>query len=112
MMTIGYGDKVPLTWSGRLLACVSAMFTVSFFALPAVSTKYLISNLSWIIYSAFQNLSDFFSVLGYIRIRFCSESSAAATTETFQQANTSCCYPHTGNLSYKYFIFVLHTYLF
>lgn len=35
MMTIGYGDKVPLTWSGRLLACVSAMFTVSFFALPA-----------------------------------------------------------------------------
>lgn len=35
MMTIGYGDKVPVTWSGRLLACVSAMFTVSFFALPA-----------------------------------------------------------------------------
>ncbi|XP_035211110.1 potassium voltage-gated channel subfamily KQT member 1-like [Stegodyphus dumicola] len=35
MMTIGYGDKVPLTWSGRLLACLSAMFTVSFFALPA-----------------------------------------------------------------------------
>nr|XP_042895092.1 potassium voltage-gated channel subfamily KQT member 1 isoform X3 [Parasteatoda tepidariorum] len=35
MMTIGYGDKVPLTWSGRLLACISALFTVSFFALPA-----------------------------------------------------------------------------
>ncbi|GFS46384.1 potassium voltage-gated channel subfamily KQT member 1, partial [Nephila pilipes] len=35
MMTIGYGDKVPLTWTGRLLACISALFTVSFFALPA-----------------------------------------------------------------------------
>ncbi|XP_054717930.1 potassium voltage-gated channel subfamily KQT member 1-like [Uloborus diversus] len=35
MMTIGYGDKVPLTWSGRLLACASALLTVSFFALPA-----------------------------------------------------------------------------
>lgn len=35
MMTIGYGDKVPHTWAGRVLACVSAMFTVSFFALPA-----------------------------------------------------------------------------
>ena len=58
MMTIGYGDKVPLTWSGRLLACVSAMFTVSFFALPAVSTN--LSNFYLlIINSKFQVLKRF-----------------------------------------------------
>lgn len=94
MMTIGYGDKVPLTWSGRLLACVSAMFTVSFFALPAVSTNI------YLIYLEYSGVyfRTWFSVLGYIRIGFCSESSAAATTEAFQQANTSCCYPYTGTL--------------
>ncbi|XP_023237636.1 potassium voltage-gated channel subfamily KQT member 1-like isoform X1 [Centruroides sculpturatus] len=35
MTTIGYGDKVPSTTAGKILAAICALFTVSFFALPA-----------------------------------------------------------------------------
>ncbi|XP_034016042.1 LOW QUALITY PROTEIN: potassium voltage-gated channel subfamily KQT member 4 [Thalassophryne amazonica] len=35
LTTIGYGDKAPRTWQGRLLAAVFALLGVSFFALPA-----------------------------------------------------------------------------
>ncbi|XP_068603647.1 potassium voltage-gated channel subfamily KQT member 4 [Brachionichthys hirsutus] len=35
LTTIGYGDKVPRTWQGRLLAAGFALLGVSFFALPA-----------------------------------------------------------------------------
>ncbi|KAJ8395792.1 hypothetical protein AAFF_G00028390 [Aldrovandia affinis] len=35
LTTIGYGDKTPRTWLGRLLAAVFALLGVSFFALPA-----------------------------------------------------------------------------
>nr|CAB3258116.1 KCNQ4/5 voltage gated potassium channel subunit isoform 2 [Phallusia mammillata] len=35
LTTIGYGDKVPKTWIGRLIACCFAILGVSFFALPA-----------------------------------------------------------------------------
>ncbi len=38
LTTIGYGDKTPHTWQGRLLAACFALLGVSFFALPAVST--------------------------------------------------------------------------
>lgn len=38
LTTIGYGDKTPRTWQGRLLAACFALLGVSFFALPAVST--------------------------------------------------------------------------
>ncbi len=38
LTTIGYGDKTPKTWAGRLLAGTFALIGVSFFALPAVST--------------------------------------------------------------------------
>ena len=37
LTTIGYGDKVPKTWNGRLLAATFSMIGVAFFALPAVS---------------------------------------------------------------------------
>lgn len=36
LTTIGYGDKTPKTWAGRLLAGMFALIGVSFFALPAV----------------------------------------------------------------------------
>lgn len=37
LTTIGYGDKYPQTWNGRLLAATFTLIGVSFFALPAVS---------------------------------------------------------------------------
>lgn len=38
MTTIGYGDVVPQTWIGRIVASCFAIFAISFFALPAVIT--------------------------------------------------------------------------
>ncbi|CAB1329558.1 unnamed protein product [Coregonus sp. 'balchen'] len=35
LTTIGYGDKFPKTWNGRLLASMFSMIGVAFFALPA-----------------------------------------------------------------------------
>ncbi|TMS35165.1 hypothetical protein L596_002620 [Steinernema carpocapsae] len=35
MTTIGYGDVVPQTWVGRIVASCFAIFAISFFALPA-----------------------------------------------------------------------------
>lgn len=42
LTTIGYGDKVPKTWNGRLLAATFSMIGVAFFALPAVSVEALV----------------------------------------------------------------------
>lgn len=39
LATIGYGDKTPKTWEGRLIAATFSLIGVSFFALPAVSTS-------------------------------------------------------------------------
>ena len=36
--TIGYGDTVPQTWMGKIVASCFSVFAISFFALPAVST--------------------------------------------------------------------------
>ncbi|XP_033741569.1 potassium voltage-gated channel subfamily KQT member 1-like [Pecten maximus] len=33
--TIGYGDTVPMTWMGRIVASCFSVFAISFFALPA-----------------------------------------------------------------------------
>lgn len=38
LATIGYGDKTPKTWEGRLIAATFSLIGVSFFALPAVSS--------------------------------------------------------------------------
>ncbi|KAM3841012.1 LOW QUALITY PROTEIN: potassium voltage-gated channel subfamily KQT member 3 [Vipera latastei] len=35
LATIGYGDKTPKTWEGRLIAAAFSLIGVSFFALPA-----------------------------------------------------------------------------
>ncbi|OXB66372.1 hypothetical protein ASZ78_011906 [Callipepla squamata] len=35
LTTIGYGDKTPQTWLGRMLAATFALLGISFFALPA-----------------------------------------------------------------------------
>ncbi|NXX80003.1 KCNQ4 protein, partial [Urocolius indicus] len=35
LTTIGYGDKTPQTWLGRMLAAAFALLGISFFALPA-----------------------------------------------------------------------------
>jgi len=38
LCTVGYGDAVPVTWIGKLVAASCAIMGISFFALPAVST--------------------------------------------------------------------------
>ncbi|POI25231.1 hypothetical protein CIB84_011019, partial [Bambusicola thoracicus] len=42
LATIGYGDKTPKTWEGRLIAATFSLIGVSFFALPAVSNFFLL----------------------------------------------------------------------
>ena len=37
--TIGYGDTVPKTWIGKIVASCFSVFAISFFALPAVIQK-------------------------------------------------------------------------
>lgn len=46
--TIGYGDTVPQTWLGKIVASCFSVFAISFFALPAVSIKI---NYLYIIYT-------------------------------------------------------------
>jgi len=36
LCTVGYGDAVPSTWPGKLIAAFCAILGISFFALPAV----------------------------------------------------------------------------
>jgi len=40
--TIGYGDTVPQTWPGKIVASCFSVFAISFFALPAVSYNFLL----------------------------------------------------------------------
>ncbi|KRF80152.1 uncharacterized protein Dvir_GJ20164, isoform B [Drosophila virilis] len=35
LCTVGYGDMVPITWQGKLIASCCALLGISFFALPA-----------------------------------------------------------------------------
>lgn len=41
LCTVGYGDMVPITWQGKLIASCCALLGISFFALPAVSSRLL-----------------------------------------------------------------------
>lgn len=45
LCTVGYGDMVPQTWQGKVIASFCALLGISFFALPAVSiVAIIISN--------------------------------------------------------------------
>jgi hypothetical protein len=44
LCTVGYGDTVPITWPGKLIAAFCAVLGVSFFALPAVSVLYRLNS--------------------------------------------------------------------
>lgn len=47
LCTVGYGDMVPETWQGKLIASFCALLGISFFALPAVSfINYLILKIT------------------------------------------------------------------
>jgi hypothetical protein len=48
--TIGYGDIVPKTWLGRIVASCFAVFAISFFALPAVSCVAMVFGFRLLIY--------------------------------------------------------------
>ncbi len=39
LCTVGYGDMVPETWQGKIIASFCALLGISFFALPAVSLR-------------------------------------------------------------------------
>ena len=39
LCTVGYGDAVPITWKGKVIASGCALLGISFFALPAVRSK-------------------------------------------------------------------------
>lgn len=41
LCTVGYGDMVPETWQGKIIASFCALLGISFFALPAVSTAHM-----------------------------------------------------------------------
>lgn len=50
--TIGYGDTVPQTWMGKIVASCFSVFAISFFALPAVSISFkIVSRVFWHTYS-------------------------------------------------------------
>jgi hypothetical protein len=41
LCTVGYGDAVPETWQGKVIASFCALLGISFFALPAVSHSHI-----------------------------------------------------------------------
>lgn len=43
LCTVGYGDTVPVTWAGKVIASFCAILGISFFALPAVSWSHISS---------------------------------------------------------------------
>lgn len=94
LTTIGYGDKTPRTWQGRLLAACFALLGVSFFALPAVGS--LSPPISENFLSVTQNKVDLCQS-GNSGVRLCLEGSRATPTEALWEEEDACCQPDTGN---------------
>lgn len=89
---MGYGDAVPKTWKGKVVASFCALLGISFFALPAVSRR------AFVDLPAGQGPHQpvpvahvFFS--GHPWIRLCPESAAAAEAEAHDQAEGASCHP-------------------
>ena len=56
LCTVGYGDTVPKTWAGKLIAAFCAILGISFFALPAVSNHMICE----IVYEVTVGVTDIF----------------------------------------------------
>lgn len=95
LTTIGYGDKTPRTWQGRLLAASFALLGVSFFALPAVSLFYCIDSqlclwlFSWLWFDLWP--------IGNSGVGLCLEGARAAPAEALWEEEDACCQPDPGN---------------
>uniref|UniRef100_A0A182Q2S7 Potassium voltage-gated channel subfamily KQT member 1 n=1 Tax=Anopheles farauti TaxID=69004 RepID=A0A182Q2S7_9DIPT len=50
--TIGYGDTVPQTWMGKIVASCFSVFAISFFALPAIPAAAMLIQCLWRCYAA------------------------------------------------------------
>lgn len=111
LTTIGYGDKFPVTWNGRLIAATFSLIGVAFFALPAVSSQQSCKKIvfssrrlkSWkkmllisileiycILVISFSSLISSLNnphpphtLSGYFGLRLCFEGAGAAQTEAF-----------------------------
>lgn len=72
LTTIGYGDKTPKTWTGRMLSAGFALLGISFFALPAVSLEYLIRFIMFIVTfqpEIWSKLRQVFNINCWVNIR-------------------------------------------
>ena len=101
--TIGYGDTVPRTWPGKIVASCFSVFAISFFALPAVSIIFLEFYYLTYYLHIFKIRNNFLKkifkkISGHFRFRFCFKSSTKAEAETFQSPNTCRCKPNPKSM--------------
>lgn len=96
LTTIGYGDKTPRTWQGRLLAAGFALLGVSFFALPAVSLWY--SHWRLFTHGHYNHTSSRNTQpSGNPGVRLRLEGARAAPTEALWEEEDACCQPDPGD---------------
>jgi len=59
LCTVGYGDAVPETWQGKVIASFCALLGISFFALPAVSNIQTLLKTAGDVYRACDQITGF-----------------------------------------------------